>query len=182
MSLAEVQNLLARLYTDNDLRREFLSAPEKTGRKFDLNEKEIADIVSVLPEELNFFADSLFFKRLREVEKLLPRTKRILSSDFEQHFRAFSKTFLPASIKKHLEDAAQFADFLIKQKLEPVWLTDLIRYEQANLIFHGYGKSFLFRWFNFNIRAILRPDSQIQRKQSFAVWLKIGGRTRHFVW
>lgn len=182
MSLVEVQNLLARLYTDEDLRQNFLSAPEKTGREFNLTEKEIAELSAILPEELNFFSESLFFKRLREVEKLLPRTKQILSSDFENYFREFSKTFLPISIKKHLEDAIQFSDFLIKQKLEPVWLKDWIRYERANLIFNGYGKKFLLRRFKFNIKEIKLNEREPQRKPTVAVWLRIGGKIRHFVW
>jgi hypothetical protein len=182
MSLAEVQNLLARLYTDKVLRQKFLSAPEKTGREFNLTEKEIAELAAVLPAELDFFSESLLFKRLREVEKLLPRTKQILSEDFEKYFREFSNSFLPTSIKKHLEDAVQFADFLLKQELKSAWLKDLIRYEQANLIFNGFGKKFLLRRFNFNIKEISRKSAQAQRKPSVAVWLRIGGKTRHFVW
>ena len=177
-----MQNLLARLYTDKDLRHKFLSAPEKTGREFNLTEKEIAELAAVLPAELDFFSESLLFKRLREVEKLLPRTKEILSADFEKYFREFSNGFLPAAIKKHLEDAVQFADFLLKQELKSAWLKDLIRYEQANLSFNGYGKKFLLRRFNFNIKEISRTGAQAQRKPSVAVWLKIGGKTRHFVW
>ncbi|HEX8565929.1 MAG TPA: hypothetical protein VF648_09690 [Pyrinomonadaceae bacterium] len=182
MSLAEVQNLLARLYTDKVLRQKFLSAPEKTGREFNLTEKEIADLAAVLPAEFDFFSESLLFKRLREVEKLLPRTKEILSADFEKYFREFSNSFLPTSIKKHLEDAVQFADFLLKQELKSARLKDLIRYEQANLSFNGFGKKFLLRRFNFNIKEISLKGVQAQRKPSIAVWLRIGGKTRHFVW
>lgn len=182
MSLAEIQKLTSRLYTDSDLRREFLSEPEKIGRRFDLTANEIAELAAVLPAELNFFAESLFNKRLREVEKLLPRAKQILATEFENHFRSFSKSFLPASIKKHLEDAVQFADFLIKQNIEPVWLKDSIRYEQANLIFHGYGKKFLLRRFKFNIKEISRQNSQPRGKPIVAVWFRVGGKTRHFVW
>ena len=182
MSLREVQNLLARVYTDENLRRAFLSEPAKIGREYDLTENEIVELASVLPEELNFFADSLFHKRLREVEKLLPRSKQILSADFENHFRAFSAFFLPVSIKKHLEDAVQFSDFLIKHKIEVDWLKDLIRYEQANLIFHGYGKKFLFRKFKFNIKEIIRKGAQTRRKPSIALWFRSGGKIRHFVW
>ena len=182
MSLAELQFFLARLYTDDDLRREFLSAPEKIGRKFDLTKQEIDEIMTVFPEEISFFADSLFFKRIREVEKLLPRTKQILQKNFETHFRAFSQTFLPITIKKHLEDAVHFADYLIKQNVKPEWSVDLIRYEQANLIFHGCGKTFLFRRFKFNVKQFSRKPENPQNKSSVAIWLRIGSKTRHFIW
>jgi hypothetical protein len=164
------------------LRQKFLSEPEKIGHEFDLTEKEISELASVLPDELNLFAESLLFKRLREVEKLLPRTKQFLSADFEKYFREFSTTFLPASIKKHLEDAVQFCEFLIKQKIKDASLKDLIRYEQANLIFNGYGKRFLFRRFRFDVREFSRKGSKAQRKSAFAIWFRIGGKTGHFVW
>jgi hypothetical protein len=182
MSLAKIQTLLARLYTDAELRERFFLEPEKVCTENDLIGVEVEQIAQILPAELNFFAESLLFKRLREVEKLLPRTKEILSEDFEKYFREFSSSFLPTSIKKHLEDAVQFADFLLKQELKSVGLKDLIRYEQANLIFNGYGKKFLFRRFNFNIKEISRKKIDAQRKLSIAVWLRIGGKTRHFVW
>jgi hypothetical protein len=41
---------------------------------------------------------------------------------------------------------------------------------------------FLLRRFNFNIKEISRKGAQAQRKPSIAVWLRIGGKTRHFVW
>ncbi|MDQ4121997.1 MAG: hypothetical protein M3209_11195 [Acidobacteriota bacterium] len=180
--MAEIQKLTAKLYTDSDLRLDFLSAPEKIGRRFNLTDKEIAELAEVLPEELNFFAESLFFKRLREVEKLLPRTKKLLSKDLEKYFREFSTTFLPASIKKHLEDAVRFADFLITQKIETDFLKDLIRFEQANLIFHGYGKNFLFRRFRFDVRNFSTLSTEQQRKTTISVWLRIGDKSRHFIW
>jgi hypothetical protein len=182
MSLAKIQALLARLYTDAELREHFLLEPEKVCAENDLIGSEVEQIAQILPEELSFFAESLFYKRLREVEKLLPRTKEILSADFEKYFREFSNGFLPATIKKHLEDAVQFADFLLKQELKSAWLKDLTRYEQANLIFNGFGKKFLIRRFNFNIKEISPKSPQAQRKSSVAVWFRIGGKTRHFVW
>lgn len=181
MSLSEIQKLTARLYTDAELRRRFLAEPEKIGGAFDLSKNEIHELACVLPEELNFFAESLFYKRLREVEKLLPRTKQFLTADFETYFRGFSATFLPTSIKKHLEDAAHFADFLVGEiSDEP--LKDLIRYEKANLDFNGYGKLFLLRRFHFDPGEISREGLKAQRKAKIAIWLRIGGKTRHFVW
>jgi hypothetical protein len=182
MSLVEIQKLTAKLYTDSDLRQKFLSEPEKIGRRFHLTEKEIAELAAVLPDELNFFAESLFFKRLREVEKLLPRTKQFLSNEFEKYFREFSATFLPAAIKKHLEDAVRFSEFLIKQKIAEDWLKELIRFERANLIFNGYGKLFLFGRFQFDVREISRKGEKTQRKFTIAIWLRVSGKTRHFVW
>ncbi len=95
MSLHDAQNFLARIYTNENLRREFLSAPEKTGRENNLSEKEIAEFAAIFPAELSFFAESLVYKRLRAVEKLLPLTARALAGDYEKHFREFAIQYTP---------------------------------------------------------------------------------------
>ena len=162
MSLLEAQNFLARIYTDENLRREFLSAPERTGRENNLSEKEIAELAEILPAELNLFADSLRWKRLREVEKLLPLTKQALAEDFEIYFREFAGVFLPATVKKHLEDAIQFAEFL--QGKEKNWKKDLAKYERAKLEFNNCGKNFIFKVFDYDIKEIFRKGVRAQKE------------------
>ncbi len=184
MSLLDVQNFLARLYTDESLRREFSSAPEKIGKVNNLNEKEIAELTEILPAELNLFADSLRWKRLREVEKLLPFTKQVLAEEFEIYFREFAGKFLPATVKKHLEDAIQFAEFL--QGKEKNWKKDLAQYERAKLEFNNCDKNFIFKVFDYDIKEILRTGAQahreFKRKKTFAIWLRIGKIARQFIW
>jgi len=183
MSLLETQNFLARVYTDENLRREFLSAPERTGRENNLSEKEIIELAKILPAELNLFAESLFCKRLREVEKLLPLTKQVLAQEFEIYFREFAGGFLPATVKKHLEDAIQFAEFL--QIKEEGWTKDLAKFERAKLEFYGGGKRFILRVFDFDIKEISRQDAEapgeFKKKKTFAVWLRIGNKTHYFI-
>jgi hypothetical protein len=186
MSLLEQQNFLARLYTDENLRRAFLSSPEEIGKENNLDEKEIAELAAVLLGELNFFADSLFWKRLREVEKMLPLTRRFSAERFEKHFREFSQNYQPNSIKKHLEDAIEFVNFINKGEKEDIWIKDLARFEQAKLEFNGYGKNFVFRVFDFDVKEIHRRDAETQnfelkRKKTFALWLRIGKRVKHFI-
>ncbi|MGI8641657.1 MAG: hypothetical protein ACR2MG_17145 [Pyrinomonadaceae bacterium] len=184
MSLLETQNFLAKVFTDEILRGKFLSEPLKIGKENDLSETEIEQIRQLLPEQIKFFADSLLYKRLHEVEKFLPLTRKMLDKDFEIYFREFANQFLPKTIKRHLEDAIKFCDFL--QARENGWLKDLIIFEQARLIFNGYGKRFLLRVFQYNIKEICRRDAKAQsdfpKRKTFAVWLKIGRRNRHFIW
>ncbi|HSK73647.1 MAG TPA: hypothetical protein VK892_18260 [Pyrinomonadaceae bacterium] len=186
MSLLEQQNFLARLYTDENLRKRFLSAPEKIGKENNLDEKEIAELAAVLPEELNFFADSLFWKRLREVEKMLPLTRKFFAENFESYFREFSQSYQPNSVKKHLEDAIEFVNFINKREKEDVWIKDLARFEQAKLEFNACGKNFVFRVFDFDVKGIHRTDAEAQsfklkKKKTLAVWLRIGKKVKHFV-
>ncbi|MET0753228.1 MAG: hypothetical protein ABWZ66_07635 [Pyrinomonadaceae bacterium] len=186
MSLLEQQNFLARLYTDENLRKSFLAEPEKIGLENDLTEPEIAGLSAIIPEELNFFADSLVWKRLREVEKMLPLTRKALNESFEEHFREFSQNYNPKSVKKHLEDAIGFCSFLQNCEIEPVWAKDLAKFEQARLIFNSKTKDFLLRKFDFDVKEISREDtkarSEFSMRRTFAVWIRVGNKSKHFVW
>lgn len=186
MSLLEQQNFLAKVFTDENLREKFLSEPESVGKENNLSETEIEQIRRVLPEQIKFFADSLFYKRLHEVEKFLPLTRKVLGKNFEIYFREFANEFLPNTIKKHLEDAIKFGECL--RRKETAWGKDLISFEQARLIFNGYGKRFGLRKFRFCIKEILkvsRHDAKTQnvrKKISFAIWLRLGNKIYHYIW
>ncbi|MDQ3087309.1 MAG: hypothetical protein M3Q78_01780 [Acidobacteriota bacterium] len=186
MSLLEQQNFLAKVFTDEHLREKFLSEPVNIGKENNLSETEIEQIRQVLPEQIKFFADSLLHKRLHEAEKFLPLTRKVLGKKFETYFREFANEFLPNTIKKHLEDADKFCDYL--QKKETAWEKDLITFEQARLIFNGYGKRFVFRKFRFDIKEILKNLHQgakrqnVRKRMSFALWLKFGNKIYHSIW
>lgn len=185
MSLLEQQNFLAKVFTDELLREKFLSAPENVGKENNLSETEIEQICQVLPEQIKFFADSLFYKRLHEVEKILPLTRKVLGKKFETYFREFANEFLPKTIKKYLEDANKFGEYL--RKKETAWINDLISFERARLIFNGYGKRFVFRKFRFCIKDVLKNSRQdakanVRRRLSFAIWLRFGSKIYHYIW
>ncbi|HEY0049232.1 MAG TPA: hypothetical protein VGB68_08115 [Pyrinomonadaceae bacterium] len=190
MSLLDVQNLLARIFTDKDLRLRFLLEPEKTGAENNLNEAEIEQIKQILPEQINFFADSLFYKRLHEVEKFLPLTRKVLGKDFEKYFREFANQFLPQTIKKHLEDAIEFGGFLQLKEIKPFWTKDLAKFEQARLAFNNSEKRFIFKRFDFDIREIIkgisgedaRAQTDFPKRKTYGVWLRLGARTKHFIY
>jgi len=169
MSLLEAQNFLARIYTDENLRREFLSAPEKIGRANNLTETEINELAEVFPEELNSFAESLFYKRLREVEKFLPLTKYLLKQDFEKYFRLFADSYLPSTVKKHLEDAVEFCNYLQKNNRISDVAKNTAKFEQARLEFFGNEKRLVVKIFDYDINTR-------QKRKHLAVWLRIGKR------
>jgi hypothetical protein len=169
MSLLEVQNFLARIYTDKDLRRAFFAEPEKIGLEAGLSENEIAELKQVLPEELNFFAESLFYKRLREVEKFLPLTKESLGKDFETYFREFAGQFVPTSIKKNYEDAVEFCKFLQPKSLKQNWSKDVVKFEQAAMEFGAGKRRFILKIFDYDLKTK-------QKRKNFRLWLRIGKR------
>jgi hypothetical protein len=169
MSLLETQNFLAQIYTDDKLRRAFLAEPGKIGSEAGLSEKEIAELSSVLPEELNFFAESLFYKRLREVEKFLPLSREFLGKEFETYFREFASQFITASIKKHYEDAVEFCKFLQHKIKEPNRARDAAKFEQAALEFGSGEKQFILKRFDHELKTGLK-------RKNFRLWLRIGKR------
>ena len=184
MSLQQQQNLLAKLYTDADFRRAFLSGLEKIGAKNDLSPEEIAEIAAIMPEELNFFAESLVWKRRREAEKFLPLTRSVLGADFTEHFREFSQTFNPQSIKKHFEDALEFSRFLQKRNI-PEFARAAAKFEQSKLEFFGLEKRFVVCRLDFDVRKFKASGNQApleipEKKKKIAVWLRIGKRIEHF--
>jgi hypothetical protein len=182
MSLQKQQDFLARLFTDECLRQNFLSEPKKIGLANGLSDTDITELQTVLPEQLTFFADSLYWKRLREVEKFLPMTKTVLGENFKILFREFSQIYNPTSVKKHLEDAIEFCKTLQTKKLELVYAKDIAKFEQGKLEFHGCGKPFVWKMFNYNIKEILRNPrkSNLNKRITLTIWLKIGGKIKHF--
>ncbi|HVE58184.1 MAG TPA: hypothetical protein VNB22_15230 [Pyrinomonadaceae bacterium] len=185
MSLQKQQDFLARLFTDEGLRQNFFIEPEKIGAENGLSETETEDLKAVLPEELGFFADTLFWKRLREVEKLLPLTKKVSGEDFAKLFREFSQDFNPQTVKKHFEDALEFCRFLRKRNSTEL-ARNAAKFEQSKLEFYGGGKRFVICKLDFDLSKILHPDAVIsgfnfERKLKIAVWWKIGKKHRHFL-
>lgn len=175
---------MARLFTDEGLRQNFLSEPARIGAENGLSENETADLQAVLPEEIGFFADSLFWKRLREVEKFLPLTKKVLKEDFTKYFREFSQAFNPQTNKKHFEDALEFCKFIRKRSISE-FTKNAAKFEQSKLEFFGGGKRFVFCKLDFDIREIYASERATanlnsEKKTKIAVWLKLGKKNKHF--
>ncbi len=174
MSLQEQQNFLARIFTDESLRLNFLAEPEKIGGANGLREEDIAWLREIIPDELNFFANSLFHKRLHQVEKLLPLSKKALGKDFATQFQKFSQTFQPITVKKHVEDAIEFCKLLQSQPVEPLSAKSTAKFEQTKHEFFSYRKRLAFCFLNYDVFTL-------KQKIGFAIWYRIGKNTRHFI-
>ncbi len=185
MSLLEQQHFLAKLYTNENFRQQFIEEPKKIGKENNLTDNEIAVIIEIFPEEIEAFAESLFYKRLREVERFLPLTRKVLDADFEKLFRDFIKEFNPQTVKKHLEDAVEFAKFVQKNQTDKLWIKDIAKLEQAKLEFGGIGKNFIVKKFDFDIRNLHHnntpEDLSLNKRKSVAIWVRIGKYHKHFI-
>lgn len=167
MSLLEQQHVLARLYTDPAFRKEFYAKPREIGQELGLSESEIEELSEAAREEVRRFSDSLGWKRLREVEKLIPSTRDLMGEDFERTFFDFARSFNPQGIKKHYEDAVEFCRSVQSKDNISAIIKSAARFESTRLTFFNESRTFAF--------CRLRPGIL-----SFALWLRVGGRVFHF--
>jgi hypothetical protein len=134
MTLEKTQKVLALIYTDKQYRENFFSDNAKAV-DYDLSEAELENLKSISLKQVNFFADSLQYKRLHQAYKFLPIVHKVLGKDFIPLFMEYAGTYAPAGIKKYLEDAEHFAFYLKANelKLKYPWIGDLAYYEIALL-------------------------------------------------
>lgn len=158
MGLLEQQNLMARLYVDENLRRYFMADSIAASEGFGLSATEINEIASVLPDELNSFAVSLFRKRLREIENMLPLTRKSLGVEFEIWFRRYNDSTPAAREMDRAHDALGFCRYIEREDTGEA--KSAARFERLKRQFFIGEKSFVFT--SFEGRRYL--------------WFRIGGR------
>jgi hypothetical protein len=175
MGLADDQKLLARLATDATYRKRFLAEPEQVDR------------AGLSAREVERFARSLLRKRLGEVEKLLPLSRRALGeARFAELFLRFARGSVPSGVKKHRDDAVAFAESVIRAaSVEPAWASDLLRYESAALAATDPALRFVFRGFRHAIADLARAATlggpPPPTRPTLGVWFRLSprGRLRH---
>jgi hypothetical protein len=171
MGLLEQQNLLARLYTDADLRGAFLENPDSAASEFGLTREEAASVAAILPGEVLFFSRSLVHKRLREVEKLLPLCRKFLGDDFARLFDEFSSGHNPTSTKKHLDDALAFTDWLLKKEISPL-TRDAARLESTRHRFFISNRSLSYCL----LAHDFRHGRMTKPRKTIAIWCRFRSR------
>ena len=192
MGLADTQALLAKLFTDKHLRKQFFEDPIAVGTALGLDNGQAAILAGLDPTGVAAFADSLDRKRRDDLAKFLPITTRALADKYNKVFHRFANEHQerPGS----LGDAQAFVDFfteLAKSAEGPFspWLGDLARYEIAFQRTVMSPRNFLILGFHYPVQQIATlvlqdlPMPLIQRRRTVALWCRIGsrGRLRHLV-
>src|SRR5690349_6627866 len=95
MGLADVQGVLAQLYTNTALREHFLTDPRGVGQQLGLETADIEQIAQLSAQQVTRFAHSLHNKRLGEVYKLLPLSYKVLGKRFTALFCQYADTYIP---------------------------------------------------------------------------------------
>ncbi|MBD2194761.1 MULTISPECIES: hypothetical protein [Calothrix] len=177
MGLAQTQQVLAQLYTNSQLRQRFFANPQSVGAELGLTEPQIQELAAISSEQVNMFANSLKWKRLGEVRELLPGTAKVLGKNFNDLFWRYAETYIPQGIKKHRLDAIAFANFIQTQKIEPVWVRDLLRYEKTWLLAYDSPRCLRVCWFLYPVDK-LGTTEKISRQLTLAVWWRLNERSR----
>jgi hypothetical protein len=196
MALADVQAVLARLFTDAPFRDSFFGDPVAVGRASGLDPAEAQTLAALSRNEVDGFAGTIRRKRADDVSKVLPLTTRVLGGAYRDHI-------LPATDGaprqgRHRGDARALAAHLGRMartgQLEPPWAADLARYELAFGDALHRPAGFLVRRFRYPVArlaaAIFRgaPVGQggleVKPRVTIGVWVRWPGRRGlfHRVW
>ncbi len=187
MGLAQMQEVLARIYTDAELRAQFLADPTTAGAALGLTALEASQLASVSAEQVNRFAQSLGRKRADEVRSLLPFTCRALGKTFDRLFAVHANRFCPRGIRKDRDDAIAFASFLLPKSCSekvPSSVLDIARYETADLKARQSSVRVVVRVFRHDVRQLIRRMQEgIQLantafRPTVGVWMRFGSTVR----
>jgi hypothetical protein len=184
MALADVQAMLARLFTDAPFRASFFDDPVAVGRANGLDPAEAHTLAALSRDEVDGFAGTLRRKRADDVRKVLPLTARALGGAFRDHI-------LPATAGaprpgRHRDDARALVERLRRvarpHELEPPWVADLARYEMTFGDALHLRAGFLVRRFRYPVArlaaAVLRGEAtaDVRLRTTVGVWVRWPGR------
>ncbi len=147
--------------------------------------EEATEIASSAGDEIRIFADSLIWKRLREVEKFLPITRRVLGDKFEELFRKHAEGFNPTTVKKHYEDAMELGHFLQQSNSVEHLVENVVKFETAKLSHFVEGRRVTVCLLRYDLRPIFgslreEDDANLKKRRSIVLWLTLKERTRFF--
>ncbi|MGD9657391.1 MAG: hypothetical protein AB7U61_07080 [Methylocystis sp.] len=179
MALAETQALLARLFTDDELRREFFETPVGVASRFGLSADQAQCLASLDRRETEAFAQSLIGKRALYVRKALPLTARALGDGFDALVREAIRG-RESGGKRRTDAAALVAlleSSLAQRILAPAWIVDLARFELAFIESGGSGPALILRRFDFDVASIAASLARGEtvnaiRRRNLGVWAR----------
>lgn len=179
--MAEIENILARLTTDEELRRRFVDDPFALGRELGLSAPESRQLRRAAATRFDSFAETARDLRFVEIGKLFPLTRRVLSARFAAHFKQFAAAHPGGgSIARLFGDALDFADYLERrlreERLGAGWVLDLLRYERTRLKAADPARRVVVSLFRHDISQLVRSvarreePSVTPRRPTVAVW------------
>ena len=182
MSLSDIEQILTRLSSDEELRARFVENPFALGRELGLSPTRTRLLRRAAAERFVSFAATPSERRFVQVNKLLPLTHRVLRERFTSYFdRYVAEHGLPA-FENLFADVLRFAEYLEAKLKEDYlgsgWTLDLLRFEKARVKAADPNRRLVVQPFRHHIsrlvRGIARKDKdamfEVVVRRSVAVW------------
>jgi hypothetical protein len=189
MALAEVQALLARVFTDEAVRERLFAEPATLATEYGLTSDELSQLEALSVRQVRFAATGLRHKRLNAVSRLLPFTQAALGDRFGPLFMRHAAAYAPSGIRKHRDDALAFATFVERlarwEPFAPPAAPDQLRYEAAWLRTADANPCLIVRRFQHPVRTWggVGRDLRAFGLLGIALWVRFspGGPLRHLL-
>jgi hypothetical protein len=191
MALADVQAVLARLFTDPLFRADFMADPTAIGRALRLAPNDVDVLATLSRAAVEQFAAILKRKRCDEVRKALPLTAGALGNGIELYLL---KAIDVPHRNGRRDDTSALIDELDRLSrsgaLEPRWAADIARYEATftrAIRLRFYLRVRAFRFPVGRLAGALsrgeRPDD-VAPRPTVGIWLRWPGDdgVMHCVW
>lgn len=179
MSLAEQQRLLARLYTDPEIRRQLDEDPAALAAGLGV-EGATAENLTAVADEIDEFAQALHRKRFGSIRKALPATSKALGKRFREAFIEHAEVFIPSGTDKIRRDILAFERFLDERLTgEDVWIRELLRWEAAWVRANDPRFRFRMLFFRSAEAAQARGAPESWRPEVIVWWRLPGKRLRY---
>jgi hypothetical protein len=142
MSLFNMQRLLGKILTDEQLRNNFLKDPKRVFDGYELTQREMESLRNLDAERLIFYTSGINRHRIDVAFKAFPLTKFLVSDEIKQFVATYCQEFPPTldSAVPALREHIRFHQFLVRLiadgKLRSKYLEDILEYEK-NLFFIG---------------------------------------------
>ncbi len=182
MSLSDIEQILTRLSSDEELRARFVENPFALGRELGLTAAGTRLLRREAAARFDSFAATPRERRFVQVNKLLPLTHRVLRDRFTNYFNRYVAEHGPPAVERLFGDVLHFAEYLEKQLREDYlgsgWTLDLLRFEKARVKAADPNRRFVVAYFRHDIsrlvRGVARKDQsamlEVIVRRSVAVW------------
>src|SRR5215212_1413296 len=182
MALSDIEQILTRLSSDEELRARFVENPFTLGRELGLTPAGTRRLRREAADRFDSFAATPHERRFVQVNKLLPLTHRVLSDRFTNYFDRYVAEHGAPAVERLFGDVLLFAEYLEAKLRDDYlgsgWTLDLLRFEKARVKAADPNRRLVVAYFRHDIsrlvRGIARKDKdamlEVVVRRSVAVW------------
>src|SRR5919199_1184914 len=123
MSLSEIEQILARLSADEELRARFVENPFALGRELGLTPTRTRQLRREAAARFDSFASTPHERRFVQVNKLLPLTHRVLRERFTNYFERYVAEHGPPALVRGIarKDKEAMLEVIVRRSVAVWW-------------------------------------------------------------